>query len=95
MPEWLVALLAVLFFVHLMVFARLAVQRGGAYYSLVTFLFLALTASFGTRLAAPGWLLAGHPLYQWLRYLAWAIAAVTLPWLVLRLVRRRRASRIK
>jgi len=95
MPQWLVALLTLLFLVHLVAFARLAVRRGGAYYAMVTGLFVALTASFGTRWVAPGLQLAGQPLYQWLRYAAWIVAAVTLPMLIVRVLRRARATRRK
>lgn len=85
MPQWFIALLALLFLVHLLVFARLVVRRGGAYYFLLTILFLALTASFTVRLMAPGWQLGGQAVHMVLRYLSWALAAVTVPMLIARL----------
>lgn len=85
MPEWLIAMLAALFCAHLVVFARLATRRGGAYYWLLTALFLALTASFTLRLAGPQWQLADQPLHVLSRYAAWAMALVTVPMLITRL----------
>lgn len=91
MPDWLVIALALLFLAHLLAFARLAVRRGGAYYWMVTALFAALTASFAVRLLAPDHVVGGMATHLWLRYAAWAVAAVTLPWLIARIVARRRA----
>ncbi len=90
MPQWLIALLALLFLVHLLAFARLTLRRGGGYYWLLTVLFLALTASFTVRLFFPGWQVGGHALHAMLRYLAWGLAAVTLPMLIARLLRRKK-----
>ena len=89
MPDWLVAMLALTFLVHWVVFARLATICGGHYYWLVSSVFLVLTASFSLRLFAPGLQLATLPLYLVLRYLAWALAAITLPMLVVRIWNRK------
>jgi hypothetical protein len=87
--DWIVATLAVIFLIHLVVFARLAIIRGERYYWLVSSVFLVLTASFSLRVFAPGIELAAFPLHLSLRYLAWALAAVTLPMLAWRLRKRR------
>jgi hypothetical protein len=93
MPQWLVALLALLFLVHLLAFLVLALRRGGYYYWLLTALFLTLTASFTLRLLLPGWQVAGQAVYVMLRYLSWAIAAVTVPILIARLLKRKNTRR--
>lgn len=89
MPDWLIIFLVFLFFAHWLAFTRLAVVRGLLYYWLLSALFLLLTSSFLARLLAPGWDVAGIPLHLLLRYGAWALAAVTIPMLIARLLRRR------
>ena len=95
MPDWLVIALTLLFFAHFAAFARLAVRRGGAYYLLVTALFAALTASFAVRFLAPAWSLGGVAVHLWLRYAAWAVAIVTVPMMVMRILARRRGPRME
>jgi hypothetical protein len=84
MPQWIFAGLALLFFAHLLVFSNLALRRGDAYYWLLTVMFLALTGSFTLRLLVPDWQVGGQEAHVLLRYLSWAIAAVTLPMLIAR-----------
>jgi hypothetical protein len=90
MPDWLVAFLLLVFVVHLVVFGRLALKRRMIYYWLLTAVFAALVAAFGIRLFEPGWAVGGEPVYQWARYVAWGLAAITIPWTVARIVGRRR-----
>jgi hypothetical protein len=87
MPDWLVMLLFVVFLVHLMIFVRLGIVRGDGYYWLVSSVFLVLTASFGLRIWAPEIQVVDQPLYQMLRYLAWLLAAITIPTMIWRRVR--------
>jgi hypothetical protein len=91
MPEWLIAALSVLFLIHLLAFARLAIVQGEAYYWLVSCVFLALTTSFGLRLFAPEIAWGQTPIYLTLRYLAWLLAGISLPMLIRRLWKRRKA----
>lgn len=92
MPQWLIALLALLFLAHLLAFTILALRRGGGYYWLLAALFLSLTASFTLRLLFPSWQVGGQAVHVMLRYLAWAMSAVTVPILITRLVKRKRAG---
>lgn len=90
MPEWLLIVLLLVFVIHLLVFGRLALKRGGAYYWLVSSVFAALVLSFSSRLWASEWMLAGLPAHQLFRYVAWALAAVTIPWLIYRITQKKR-----
>jgi len=87
MPFWLIVFLAVLFMLHWIAFMRLAIIRRQRYYWLLSLLFFLLTASFTLRLINPDLLLSGQPVHLLLRYSAWAITAVTVPMLVLKLRR--------
>ncbi|MDX1570912.1 MAG: hypothetical protein R3200_10520 [Xanthomonadales bacterium] len=76
------------FAIHLIVFARLAIVRKQGYYWLVAGLFAVLTLSFTLRLWVPELRLGDYHAHILLRIVAWAMAAVTLPILGLRLYRR-------
>jgi hypothetical protein len=90
MPEWLVILLFMIFVIHLVIFGRLATMQKLPYYWLVTAVFAVLSVSFGLRLFAPEWMLGPLAAYQLFRYFAWLLAAITIPWMVVRLLRKRR-----
>ena len=89
MPDWLVIFLLIVFVIHLVIFGRLAVRRSEKYYWLVTAVFAMLVASFGLRVFAPEWLLGPVAGYQLFRYLAWLLAAITIPWMIIRIRRKR------
>jgi hypothetical protein len=89
MPEWLVIVLLLIFVIHLVVFGRLAVNRKLPYYWLVTAVFAVLSISFGLRLFTPQLTLGPLAAYQLFRYFAWLLAAITIPWLVIRLLNKR------
>ena len=89
MPIWLNVFLIFLFLIHWLAFTRLAVLRGQRYHWLLSILFLLLTLSFSLRLLQPTLELAGQPLHLLLRYMTWALTAVTVPLLLMRLWRRR------
>ena len=90
MPEWLVILLLLVFIVHLVIFSRLALKKKLPYYWLVSAVFAMLVASFGLRVFAPEWMLGPLAAYQLFRYFAWLLAVITIPWLVIRLLNKRR-----
>jgi hypothetical protein len=90
MPEWLVTALFLIFVIHLVVFGRLAVNRKLPYYWLVTAVFATLSVSFGLRLFSPDLMLGSLAAYQLFRYFAWLLAAITIPWLVIRLLNKRK-----
>ena len=90
MPEWLVIFLLLVFVIHLVIFGRLALKRKLFYYWLVTAVFAMLVASFGLRLIVPGWMLGPLAGYELFRYLAWLLAVITIPWMVARLLTKRR-----
>ena len=89
MPEWLVILLLLIFVIHLVIFGRLARKRKLPYFWLVTAVFAMLVASFGLRLFASEWMLGPLVAYQLFRYFAWLLAAVTIPWMMIRLFNKR------
>ena len=89
MPNWLIIFLALLFLAHWIAFTRLAVIRGQLYYWLLSLLFLLLTSSFTIRLLLPDFDIMGQPLHLLFRYTAWALGAVTIPMMILRLRKRR------
>ena len=90
MPEWLVILLLLVFIVHLVIFSRMALKHKLPYYWLVSAVFAMLVASFGLRVFAPEWMLGRLAGYQLFRYFAWLLAVITIPWLVIRLLNKRR-----
>ncbi|MFT5350265.1 MAG: hypothetical protein ACI9MF_001081 [Gammaproteobacteria bacterium] len=88
MVFWLNISLALLFLVHWVVFTRLALLRQQLYYWLLCLLFLLLTLSFTLKALNPGLELAGWPVHLLMRYMAWMLAGVTIPLLIIRLKRR-------
>ncbi|MCC6201690.1 MAG: hypothetical protein IT494_01640 [Gammaproteobacteria bacterium] len=92
MPVWLIWFLLIVFVAHLAVFARLALRHRNLRYSLVTLTFVLLVASFSLRLGAPEWTIGRMPVHWMLRYAAWAIAAITISWLIHLKVAARRAK---
>ena len=90
MPEWLVIFLLLVFVIHLVIFGRLALKRKLLYYWLVSAVFAMLVASFGLRLIAPGWMLGPQAGYHLFHYFAWLLAAITIPWMVARILNKRR-----
>ena len=90
MPEWLVILLLLIFVIHLVIFGRMAVRQKLPYFWLVTAVFAMLVASFGLRVFAPEWMLGPLAGYQLFRYFAWLLAAITIPWMVVRLINKRK-----
>ena len=89
MPYALNVFLVVLFSIHLVVFARLGLKRRQMYYLALVVTFTLLTASFGLRLVAPEWQVGATAVHQWLRYLAWCSAAISISWTGIRLSKRR------
>lgn len=88
MPEWLVILLFMIFVIHLVIFGRLATIQKLRYYWLVAAVFALLSVSFGLRLFTPEWMLGPLAAYQLFRYFAWLLAAITIPWMVIRLLKK-------
>lgn len=84
-------LLLLLFAAHLLGFLLLALRRREWYYLALVLTFTLLTASFAAALFAPGWAVAGAPLFRLLRYAAWVSAAASISWTLRRLAQRRRA----
>ena len=84
MPDWLVAVLLVVFAVHLILFARLAFRRRQGYYIAVAFTFALLVVAFSLRLGWPEILVGELELYWLFRWAAWASAAVSISWLLIR-----------
>jgi len=82
--------LLILFLVHLAAFARLGLKRREAYYIALVVTFSLLSAAFVTLLLAPDSTLAGWPLHRVFRVGAWAAAAVSISWTVVRIMSRRR-----
>jgi len=80
MPHGLIQFLFILFLLHLLAFARLAVLRREGYYFMLSFVFLLLVASFATWLWLPELRLGSFPVYRILRYLAWLAAAISISW---------------
>ena len=85
------ALLLVVFLVHLVAFAFLGLRRRQPYYAALVVTFALLTATMALRVFAPGLAVAdGIELAPALRRAAWAAAAVSVGWTLLRLRARRR-----
>lgn len=84
MPDWLIASLLVVFSVHLAAFVRLGLKRRERYYIAVSLTFALLVLAFGLRLAAPELRVGDIPLHWMARRLAWASAAVSIGWLLIR-----------
>lgn len=78
-----------LFAAHLVGFTVLGLRRRQWYYLALMLTFGLLTASFAFKLFAPTQAWAGLAAYLWLRYLAWAAAAVSISWTAMRAMHRR------
>jgi hypothetical protein len=88
---FLFALLAI-FLVHLFAFGLLGLRRRQAYYLALMLTFSLLSLSIALRLWWPDWVVGQRPLFEWLRYLAWLAAAVSIGWTLTRIVQRRRGA---
>lgn len=93
MPDWLIVALVGVFAIHLVAFAALWFRRRQNYYIALVVTFSLLTASFALRLSGAGPDLGGRGLDEWLRFAAWAAAAVSISWTVWRIRQRRQAGR--
>lgn len=92
MSDWLAWLLLLIFGLHLFAFAALWWRRRQGYYLalVATFLLLMLSVSLRVWGGAPDVL--GRSMADWLRYGAWASAAISISWTVTRILRRRRQA---
>ncbi len=88
----LASALLVLFLAHLGGFAWLGARRREWYYLALVVTFALLSASFGLMLFTPEWHADGTPVYLWVRYAAWASAALSISWTAARRLGRRRAG---
>lgn len=93
MSGWLGWGLLLVFGVHLVAFSALWFRRRQGYYIALVITFALLTASVGLRLSGAAPLVAERPLDEWLRFAAWAAAAVSISWTLARLWQRRQAGR--
>ena len=84
------ALLLALFLAHLAAFAILGLKRREWYYLALVTTFGLLSAAFATILFAPHVQVGQLPLHRVLRYAAWAAAAVSISWTVVRVLRKTR-----
>lgn len=92
MTNLIPVLLLLLFLAHLVGFSILGIKRREWYYLALVVTFGLLTAAFATLLIAPQAQIGGIALHQMLRYFAWAAAAVSISWTVIRAIGRRRAN---
>jgi hypothetical protein len=90
MPDWLTAFLLGIFAIHLFIFVRLALKRRQLYYVAVSTTFALLVLAFGLRLSFPDLRAGGIQLHWIARWLAWASAAVSISWLLIRKLQRPR-----
>lgn len=88
---FLIALLVV-FLVHLLAFGLLGWRRRQAYYLVLVTTFFLLSLSIVLRLWWPAFVLGQRPLFEWLRYLAWISAALSIGWTLTRVLARHRAQ---
>lgn len=93
MSVWIGWALLLVFGIHLVAFGLLWLRRRQAYYIALVVTFSLLSASVALKLWGGAPVIAHQPLDQWLRYGAWAAAAVSISWTVVRLLRRRQAGR--
>lgn len=93
MSGWVDFILALVFAVHLAAFSRLWWIRGQGYYVALMITFALLTTAFALRLWEGIPAVAGQPIDRWIRYGAWAAAAVSVSWTLLRLRGRFQRSR--
>ena len=89
--DWLAIAAVAVFSIHLVAFSILWFKRRERYYIALVVTFTLLTLAFALRLAGATPQLGGLGLDQWLRYAAWAAAAVSVSWTLLRLRARLRA----
>lgn len=88
------ALLLIVFLLHLVAFAVLGLRRRQPYYAALVVTFTLLSGSMAVHLFAPGMQIgADVALATALRASAWAAAAVSIGWTLLRVRQRRRARR--
>ena len=86
MPPLLTSLLLAIFVIHLVAFAVLGLKRRQLYYLALVVTFSLLSAAMAARLALPGTQLGeGLALDEALRMAAWAAAAVSIGWTLVRL----------
>lgn len=92
MGAWYDPVMFVMFAGHLVPMLVVGLKRRELYYLAPIITFALLTATFGLRWLAPGFVLGSMtvPLHQALRYIAWIAAAISIPLLVIRIRRRRR-----
>lgn len=92
MSHWYDPVMFVLFAAHLVPMLIVGLKRREIYYLAPITTFALLTATFGLRLFAPEFEVGSTPLHVPVRYAAWAAAAVSIPWLLIRLRQRHRAA---
>jgi hypothetical protein len=90
MTHWYNPLMFALFGAHLIPMVVLGIKRRELYYLAPITTFALLTLTYGLRLFAPELEVAGRPLHEPVRYLAWTAAAISIPLLVVRIRQRRR-----
>lgn len=89
MPPLLTGLLLTVFLIHLVAFAILGLRRRQLYYLALVVTFSLLSAAMTARLALPGTQVGdGVALDEALRMAAWAAAAVSIGWTLVRLKER-------
>jgi hypothetical protein len=81
-PDWWPTLLLVVFVTHGPFFAWRWWRTREARFLATTITFALLAATYGLRVFAPDAVLAGAPLYWWLRVPAWLSAAVSIGLLI-------------
>jgi hypothetical protein len=92
MNELLPLALLAIFLVHLLAFAVLGLRRREGYYLALVATFSLLCLSITVRLWWPDWTLGERAVFQWLRYLAWAAAGISIGWTLRRVIERRRSA---
>ena len=86
MPPLLTSLLLLIFLIHLVAFAVLGLRRRQLYYLALVVTFSLLSAAIAARLALPDTHLGDDvALDEALRMAAWAAAAVSIGWTLIRL----------
>jgi hypothetical protein len=85
------ALLAI-FLIHLVAFSVLGLRRRQGYYIALVATFFLLSLSIAVRLWWPHWTLGESAVFELLRFLAWAAAAVSIGWTLSRVIARRRSK---
>ncbi|MBB6086633.1 hypothetical protein [Wenzhouxiangella marina] len=88
--DFILPILLAVFFIHLLVFARLGLKRREFYYLALVVTFTLLCASILLRMFAPELALGSWNLAWVLRVGAWLSALVSISWTLSRILRRRR-----